>query len=106
TREALGAIQLCGSASTRASPRRYFMRTPERASAQMDKGFGRPVQGDVGVVEQVDQLHHHDRREPPDLELLIAITGHVPAAPQIVDAMSDLALVLAEEAQRHLEDGS
>src|SRR3546814_357276 len=67
TSVALGATQLCGWVSTRASPRRYFMRI--LGASGIDERLGRCVQVDAGVVQQVDQLNDHDRRQAPDLVL-------------------------------------
>src|SRR5471032_3154645 len=96
TSTALGATQLCGWVSTRASPRRYFILLSSRpgrltrkngdhairtTASNIDKAFWGVVQADVGVIKQVDQLDDHDRRQAPDLVFAITITRHVPTAP-------------------------
>ena len=65
TRVAFGAIQLRGWASTRDCPRRYFILcSPQPDSAELDKVFRRLVERNAGIEQQVDQLNHHDRRQP------------------------------------------
>src|SRR5471030_2953419 len=114
TSTALGATQLCGWVSTRASPRRYFillssrLRQPRclairKMASNIDKAFWGVVQADVGVIKQVDQLDDHDRRQAPELVFAITITRHVPTAPLVIDAMRVFPRILAEEFQRHAE---
>src|SRR3546814_11285003 len=67
----------------------------------IDERLGRCVQVDAGVVQQVDQLNDHDRRQAPDLVLAKTIAGHVPTAALVVDAVSVLARILAKELQRY-----
>src|SRR5471032_2726292 len=116
TSTALGATQLCGWVSTRASPRRYFilvssrLRQPHciairKMASNIDKAFGWVVQADVGVIKQIDQLDDHDRRQPPDLVLAVTIARRVPTATLVIDAMGVLARVFPEELQRHAEHG-
>src|SRR5690606_26251189 len=107
TSVAFGATQLFGSACTRCSPRRYFTVRFSLllSAAQGDEGFRRLAHVDARVVEQVDQLDHHDRGQPPDLEIAIAVAGHVPGHAPIVDAMRGFRRVLQEELQLYLEDG-
>src|ERR1700712_2045158 len=126
-RVAVGAIQLCGWASTRESPRRYFIlfsswlgsaavgralgsRWVKRRLSGLervdDRAFGRLVQTDIAVEQDVHQLNDHDRRQAPDLVLAKAVTGDVPTAALIVDAVRMLTGVLAEKLQRDAEHGS
>src|SRR3546814_6921406 len=72
----------------------------------IDERLGRCVQVDAGVVQQVDQLNDHDRRQAPDLVLAKTIAGHVPTAALVVDAVSVLARILAKELQRYAEHRS
>src|SRR5690606_25363524 len=87
---------------TGASQAVFHARQSSSLSAQVYEVFGRLVQGDPRIVEdQVDQLHHHDRGEPPDAVLAIGVGRHVPAAPEVIDTVSHLARVIAEELQRY-----
>lgn len=61
------------------------------------------MQADAGIEQQVDQFDDHDRRQPPDLVFTIAIAGHIPTAPLVIDTVGMVARVLAEELQRHGE---
>src|SRR5471032_427582 len=114
TSTALGATQLCGWVWTWASPRRYFILfiiicrhrsiTATRAMASdIDKTLGRLMQADLRVIEQVDQLDDHDRRQAPDLVFAVTIAGHVPTAPLVIDPVSVFAWIFAKELQRHAE---
>src|SRR5471030_155216 len=114
TSTALGATQLCGWVSTRASPRRYFillsswLRQPRclairKMASNIDKAFGWVVQADVGVIKQVDQLDDHDRGQTPDLVFTITIARHIPTATLVIDAMRVFARVFSKELQRHAE---
>src|SRR3989338_6677228 len=102
TRVAFGATQLSAWASTWDEPRRYFMDASSISSGELDKVLGRLMHIDMHIVEhQVDQLDQHDRRQPPDFIFAIAVTRHIPAAPEVINTVVGFPRVVAKERQRH-----